>query len=176
MGFQAPAPSTPGQVLKRPKPGQAAWTPCYSPRLPTSWRPRATPPHRLDQELCFWGCRGPSPPAPAARRSLGDYWLSPQRRLPPGAAWRWPARNLLLLPGATGLADIPSARWPSCYGARPRLTWTHRWQNINYQFLGKRKRHLVPLRPSQILLGPRFAEGEGSQASPFLQPPAMSGG
>ncbi|XP_042852240.1 uncharacterized protein LOC122241153 isoform X2 [Panthera tigris] len=110
-------------------------------------RPRATPPHRLDQELCFWGCRGPALPAPASRRSLGDYWLSPQRRRPPGAAWRWPARNLLLLPGATGLADVPSARWPSCYSARPRLTWKHRWQNINYQFLGKRKRHLVPLRP-----------------------------
>lgn len=85
-------------------------------------RPRATAPHRLDQELCFWGCRGPAWPAPAHRRSLGDYWLSPQRRRPPGAAWRWPARKLLLLPGATGLADVPSARWPSCYGARPRLT------------------------------------------------------
>ena len=62
-------------------------------------------------------------PAPAAHRSLGDYWLSPQRRRPPGAAWRWPARNLLLLllPGATRLADVPSARWLSCYGARPRL-------------------------------------------------------
>lgn len=110
-------------------------------------RPRATAPHRLDKELCFWGSRGPVLPAPAARRSLGDYWLSPQRRHPPGAAWRWPARNLLLLPGATGLADVPSARWPSCYGARPRLTWKHRWQNINYYFLGKRKRHLVPLHP-----------------------------
>lgn len=29
----------------------------------------------------------------------------------------------------------------------PPSRWTHRWQNINYQFLGKRKRHLVPLRP-----------------------------
>ncbi|XP_018870149.1 protein FAM229A isoform X3 [Gorilla gorilla gorilla] len=111
-----------------------------------SRRPQATAPHRLDQELCFWGSRGPVLPAPAARRSLGDYWLSPQRRHLPGAAWRWPARNLLLLPPATGLADVPSARWPSCYGARPRLTWKHRWQNINYYFLGKRKRHLVPLR------------------------------
>lgn len=34
----------------------------------------------------------------------------------------------------------------------------------------------LPFSRSQILLGPRFAEGEGSQASPFLQPPAMSGG
>lgn len=25
--------------------------------------------------------------------------------------------------------------------------WRHRWQNINYYFLGKRKRHLVPLLP-----------------------------
>lgn len=85
-------------------------------------RPRATPPHRLDQELCFWGSQGPTLPEPAARRSLRDYWLSPQRRRPPGTAWRWPARNLLLLPGSTSLADVPSARWPSCYGARPRLT------------------------------------------------------
>ncbi|KAM9107265.1 uncharacterized protein AAG666_010406 [Megaptera novaeangliae] len=68
-----------------------------------SRRPRAMPPHRLDQELCFWGCRGPAMPAPASHRSLGGYWLSPQRRRPPGAAWRWPARNLLLLlPGAAG--------------------------------------------------------------------------
>ncbi|XP_078187214.1 uncharacterized protein LOC144576966 isoform X1 [Callithrix jacchus] len=146
MGFQA-SPSTPRQVLKRPKSGQTGWTSCYSPRLLTSWRPRATTPHRLDQELCFWGSRGPMLPVSATRRSLGDYWLSPQRRHPPGAAWRWPARKLLLLPGDTGLADVPSARWPSCYGARPRLTWKHRWQNINYYFLGKRKRHLVPLRP-----------------------------
>lgn len=29
----------------------------------------------------------------------------------------------------------------------PPSRWKHRWQNINYQYLGKRKRHLVPLRP-----------------------------
>nr|XP_044626193.1 uncharacterized protein LOC123285781 [Equus asinus] len=45
-----------------------------------SRQPRATTPHRLDQVLCFWGCRGPVLPAPASRRSLADHWLSPQRR------------------------------------------------------------------------------------------------
>lgn len=29
----------------------------------------------------------------------------------------------------------------------PPSRWKHRWQNINYYFLGKRKRHLVPLHP-----------------------------
>ncbi|XP_008576465.1 PREDICTED: MARCKS-related protein [Galeopterus variegatus] len=71
-----------------------------------SRRPRATIPHRLDQELCFCGSRGLALPAPASRRSLGNYWPGPQRRRPRGAAWRWPARNLLLLrPVATNLAQ-----------------------------------------------------------------------
>ncbi|KAK2106383.1 hypothetical protein P7K49_015897 [Saguinus oedipus] len=109
---------TPARALPHPIRGSSLLPAC--PVL--QGRPRATTPHRLDQELCFWGSRGPVLPVSAARRSVGDYWLSPQRRHPPGAAWRWPARKLLLLPGDTGLADVPSARWPSCYGARPRLT------------------------------------------------------
>lgn len=45
--------------------------------------------------------------APATRRSLGNYWMSPQGSRPPGTSWRWPAHNLLLLLGATGVADVP---------------------------------------------------------------------
>ncbi|XP_045439794.1 basic proline-rich protein-like [Pipistrellus kuhlii] len=57
------------------------------------------------------GLPGPAPAGARRPPQHGRPWLSPQRRLPPGAAWRWPARNLLLLPpGATGLADDPSAR------------------------------------------------------------------
>ena len=59
--------------------------------------------------------------APATRRSLGNYWMSPQGSRPPGTSWRWPAHNLLLLLGATGVADVPQVHWPSCYGAGPRL-------------------------------------------------------
>lgn len=68
-------------------------------------------PHLLDWELCFWGCGGPARrSSPSAACRPGDYRLSPQRHRLPGAAWRWPALNVLQLVRA---AAPPAMRAPT---------------------------------------------------------------
>ncbi|XP_005995648.1 uncharacterized protein LOC102356998 [Latimeria chalumnae] len=69
---------------------------------------------------------------------LRDYWVSPQRCYPIGTVSRNTRRQLMVLPGNTGVLDLESIHIPGYCRLKPSLIWKHRWQKLNDQHL-KRK-------------------------------------